>query len=147
MSGSKELIEVRSVQVWRNIAKCVYGWLLLFVHCSTLRSSTSISICCYLCLKVLPQGRPQCNCLTWPQSPVTQRAGGQRPKLQRMRVEGLLSCGQYADDNVLERSLLLHRTIRCLNPEPHLGVHWEETNINEQRQSKDRGKFQECFLK
>lgn len=66
------------------------------------------------------------HCLTWPQSPVTQRAGGQRPKLQRMRVGGLLVYEHCAADNVLERSLLLHRTIRCLNPEPHLGVHWKE---------------------
>lgn len=63
------------------------------------------------------------NYLTCPQSPVTQRGGGHRPKLQRMRTGGLLSSWHCAAGKVFKRSLLLHRTIRCLNPGPHFGVH------------------------
>lgn len=76
-------------------------------------------------LRLVSQRIPQSGCHTWPQSPVTQRGGGQRPRLQRMRAGGLFSSGHCAAGNVLERSLLLHRTIRCLNPGPHFGVHWK----------------------
>lgn len=76
-------------------------------------------------LRFVSQRIPQSGFHTWPQSPVTQRGGGQRPRLQRMRAGGLLSSGHCAAGNVLERSLLLHRTIRCLNPGPHFGVHWK----------------------
>lgn len=64
------------------------------------------------------------NCLTCPHSPGTQRGGGQRPKLQRMRTGGLVWLGQWAGGKVLVRSLLLHKAMRCLKPGPHFGVHW-----------------------
>lgn len=65
-------------------------------------------------------------CITCPQSPVTHRGGGHLPKLQRMRTGGLFSSWQCATGNVFERSLLLQRTIRCLKPGPHFGVHWKQ---------------------
>lgn len=78
------------------------------------------------------------NYLTCPQSPVTQRGGGHRPKLQRIRTGGLLSSWHCAAGKVFKRSLLLHRTIRCLNPGPHFGVHWKNIDINKQLKSQKK---------
>lgn len=64
--------------------------------------------------------------ITCPQSPVTHRGGGHLPKLQRMRTGGLFSSWHCTTGNVFERSLLLQRTIRCLKPGPHFGVHWKQ---------------------
>lgn len=66
-----------------------------------------------------PQGHPP----TSPHSPATQRAGGQRRKLQRMVVGGLAAGKQCAGGNVARWSALLQRTTRCRRPGPQLGVH------------------------
>lgn len=64
------------------------------------------------------------NNRTCPHSPRIHLGGGQRPRLQRVLMGGLLWAGQWAGGKVLVRLLLLHSTMRCLNPGPHLGVHW-----------------------
>lgn len=77
--------------------------------------------------------------LTCPHSPGIHLGGGQRPRLQRILTGGLLWEGQWAGGKVLVRSLLLHSTMRCLNPGPHLGVHWEQKE--EQKSSIKRFTF------
>lgn len=100
---------------------CIDGGLCVSEHsldaCPVYERHCTVRICC---------PRPHCaeHC---PQSPVTQRGGGHRPKLQRMRTGGLLSSWHWAAGKVFKRSLLLHRTIRCLNPGPHFGVHSDQS--------------------
>lgn len=70
-------------------------------------------------LASIPQGCPP----TSPHSPATQRAGGQRRKLQRMVAGGLAAGGQWAEGSVARWSALLQRTTRWRRPGPQLGVH------------------------
>lgn len=60
---------------------------------------------------------------TSPHSPATQRAGGQRRKLQRMVAGGLAAGEQCAGGSVARWSALLQRTTRWRRPGPQLGVH------------------------
>lgn len=60
---------------------------------------------------------------TSPHSPVTQRAGGQRRRLQRMVAGGLAAGAQCAGGSVARWSALLQRTTRWRRPGPQLGVH------------------------
>lgn len=62
-----------------------------------------------------------------PHSPVTQRAGGQRRKLQRMVAGGLAAGGQCAGGSVARWSELLHSTTRWRRPGPQLGVHSDQS--------------------
>lgn len=71
------------------------------------------------CPGLHPPGRPP----TSPHSPATQRAGGQRRKLQRMVAGGLAAGGQCAAGSVARWSALLQRTTRWRRPGPQLGVH------------------------
>lgn len=66
-----------------------------------------------------PQGVPP----TSPHSPATQRAGGQRRKLQRMVAGGLAAGGQCVGGSVARWSALLQRMTRWRRPGPQLGVH------------------------
>lgn len=70
-----------------------------------------------------PAPRPRGRRPTSPHSPATQRAGGQRRKLQRMVAGGLAAGGQCAGGSVARWSALLHRTTRWRRPGPQLGVH------------------------
>jgi hypothetical protein len=66
-----------------------------------------------------PRVRPP----TSPHSLATQRAGGQRRRLQRMVAGGLAEGGQCAGGSVARLSALLQRTTRWRRPGPQLGVH------------------------
>lgn len=77
-----------------------------------------------LCPPPLPASTPpRAPPPTSPHSPATQRAGGQRRKLQRIVAGGLAEGGQCVGGSVMRWSALLQRTTRWRRPGPQLGVH------------------------